>query len=137
MPGPYHGKIPNIMFSFLHFHHYVKGPAPTSGPYGSGQAPVQFPFQPSQMGNSGPPGPHMSVIGANIQQMGPQMGQDFERHMNSLSSLVQSVAAGNYAPQAANPSSSRNVEGFHDPSINQVDEEASLEETDEPIPTAA
>ena len=120
MPGPNQGTIPNIRFSLLNFHHYVEGPPPTSGPHGSGQfqAPVvqlQVPFQPPQMGVGGSPGPYMSVISANIHQMGQQMGQDLENQVKSTISQAQSMMAaamngGNY-PQAANSSSSRNVEG--------------------------
>ena len=91
------------MFSFLHFHHYVKGPAPTSGPYGSGQAPVQFPFQTSQMGLGGPPGPHVSEIDAYIYQMGQQMRPGHGRTQARSMTL-----AGNYVPHVAYPSSSYN-----------------------------
>ena len=121
------------MFSFLHFHHYVEGPPPTSGPHGSSQAPVQFPFQLSQMGIGGPPGSHMSVIGGNIQQMGPQMGQDIENHLKSTFSLAQSMAAGKYTPQAANSSSSRNVEGSD--SINTDMANLSLNDSQHRMPT--
>ena len=117
MPGPNQGTIPNIRFSLLNFYHYVEGPPPTSGTYGSGQFQVraQHPFQPPQMGVGGPPGPYTSVIGANIHQMGPQMGQDLENQVKSALSHAQSMTAaamngGNHAPQAANSSSSRNVE---------------------------
>lgn len=93
----------------------------TNGPYGSGQfkAPMQVPVSLQQMGVGCPPGPHMSVNGANIQQMDPFMGQSFEKWMESTMAQTKSMVAGmtrsggnsGYDPRAAYPSSSRNAEG--------------------------
>ena len=92
----------------------------TGGPLGSGQfkAPVQVPFQatfPHQMGVGGPPSPHMSVTGANIQQLDENMAQNIERWVKSTISQTQSMVAGNsggnYDPQVPCSSSSSNVEG--------------------------
>ena len=102
MPGPGPGAFPS-----------------TSRPYGSGQfnTPVQVPFAafPQQMGVGRPPGPHMSVSGANMQQMDEDMGRNFEKWLMSTISHAQSMAAGNsgrnYDPQAAYSSPSPNVEG--------------------------
>ena len=118
MPGANQGTIPNIRFSLLHFHHYVQGFPSTNGPYGDQfQAPVHTPspFQSQQMGFGGPPGSHMSVIDPNIQQMDQHMRLDFEKWLKSTIFQTQSMAAGisggNYDPQAAYSSLSRNVEG--------------------------
>ena len=109
----YNSKI--LRFRCYIFYHYVKGLPSASGLNGSGQfpAPVQVPFQPQQMWHGGPPVPNMSAIGANIQQMGQHIDQDFAKWLESKMSQVQFTAAGNsgrnYDPQAANPSSSRKV----------------------------
>ena len=73
------------------------------------------------MGVGGPPGPHMSMRDANIQQMDENMGQNVERLVKSTFSQAQSMVAGYSAAggnydrrrrgQAAYSSSSRNVEG--------------------------
>jgi len=96
-----------------------QGPPSISGAHPSGQ--FQAPFQaPFQAAIPHPMGPHTSVIGANIQPLGQQMGEDFGNWLNSTISHAQSMAAGtgggNYQPQAANPSSSRDV----DDSMNTV-----------------
>ena len=92
----------------------------TGGPLGSGQfkAPVQVPYQatfPHQMGVGGPPSPHMSVTGANIQQLDENMGRNFEKWLKFTISQTQSMVAGNsggnYDPQVPCSSSSSNVEG--------------------------
>lgn len=94
-----------------------EGLATSSGPPGSGQfnAPGQVPFQATfpQMWVGSPPGPHVSVNAANIQQMDQHSGQAFENWLKSTISQTKSMAAGisagNY-PQAAYASSSHNVE---------------------------
>ena len=90
------------------------------------------------MGFGGPPGPHMSVIDANIHQMGQQMGQDLEKQVKSAISLAQSmtgatISGGNYAPQAANSSSLRNVEGSN--SMYSHMSNLSLNDSQPEIPT--
>jgi hypothetical protein len=90
------------------------------------------------MGVLGPPGPHTSVQGANIQQMDPQLGQNFEKWMELTMSQTQSMVAGirsgNPNPQAAHSSSSsRNVEGSD--SINTGMAKLSLTGLQPQIPT--
>ena len=117
-PGPDQGTIPS-----------------TSGPRGSGQfkAPVQVPFQLEAAF------PHMSVSGANIQEMDENMAQNIERWVKSTISQTQSMVAGysggnsGYNPQAAYSSSSRNVEGSD--SMNTRMAKLSLNDTQLQTPT--
>lgn len=135
MSGFNQGTFPNIRFLLLRFHHYVEGLPATSGLHGSGQfsAPGQGPFHPQQMGVGGPPGSHMSVINPNIQHMG-HMGQDFGKWIESTISQTQSMAAGiSGGNQAANASSSRNVEG--NDSMNNGMANLSLNNSQPQIPT--
>lgn len=114
----------------------------TSGPHGIDHfkapvGPVQVPFLaafPPQMGLAGP---SVSVNGTDIQQLDQHMGQDFEKWLKSTISQTKSMAAGissgNYDPQAAYSSSSRNVDGSD--SMNTGMANLSLNDFQPQIPT--
>ena len=68
------------------------------------------------MGVGGPPGSHMSVNGANIQQLDQYMGQDFGNWIESTiaqtkSMVAEKLSGGNHDPRAAYSSPSRKADG--------------------------